>query len=137
MRINSVIRHFLSLVTALLFSANCLISLIRSNRIRLSVFSRQTLRSTGGVSQCTFHLFLMAGPSGFGLRSPLPLAHSGLSLHSPPLRLSPDGEGKQLEVEVILSLSMILLTADAAIIAPRAGCLMCSVPVVKQGSSLN
>lgn len=71
----------------ILFSANCLISLICSNRMRLSVFSGQTFHSTGGVSQCTFHLFLMADPSGIGLMSPLLLAHSGLSLHSPPPRV--------------------------------------------------
>lgn len=71
----------------ILFSANCLISLICSNRMRLSVFSGQTFLSTGGVSQCTFHLFLMADPSGIGLMSPLPLAHFGLSLHSPPPRV--------------------------------------------------
>lgn len=87
-KIKFVIKHFPSLVSALLFSANCLNSLIRSNRIRLSVFSGHTFCSTGGVSPFAFHLFLMAGASGIGLRSPLPLAHSGLSLHSPPPRVA-------------------------------------------------
>lgn len=54
----------------LLFSANCLISLICSNRILLSVFSGQTFHSTGGVSRCTFHLFLMAGPLRHWTREP-------------------------------------------------------------------
>lgn len=96
-----------SLPRVLLFSAKCLISLICSNTIRLSVFSGQTFHSTGGVSQCTFHLFLMAGPSGIGLTRPLPLAHWSVAALSSS-EGSPDGEGKRLEVEVVLSLSTIL-----------------------------
>lgn len=59
-----------------LFSENCLIALIHSNRITLSVFSGQTFHTTGAISSCTFHLFLMAGPYGTGpggsLLPPLP-----------------------------------------------------------------
>lgn len=85
--INSVIKPASPPSPPLFSSAICLISLICSNRILISVFSLQTLHSTGGEFQCTFHLYLMAGPSGIPLMSPLPHACCGLSLPFPPLRV--------------------------------------------------
>lgn len=127
MRINSVIEHFHSLVTSRLFSASCLISLIRSNRIRLSVFSGQTFHSTGGISRCTFHLFLMAGPSGIGLAGPLPPAHPSLSLRSPPPRSPPAVRVNGLRLEVVLSLSVILwlLKPASSLWGQDVSCVLC------------
>lgn len=75
-----------SRVSSLLFSANCLIRLICSNRILHSVFSGQTFHSTGGASLCTFPLFLMAGPFRHWTHEHS-LAQSALSLPSHPLRV--------------------------------------------------
>lgn len=99
-RINAVIEPFLSLVSSSFFQQTVWSVRIVQTEYG-SVFSRQTFHSTGGTFQCTFHLFLMAGPSGSGVRSPLPLALSSSEG-------SLDGEGKRLEVGVVLSLSTIL-----------------------------
>lgn len=96
-----------------LFSENCLITWILSNTIRLPVFSGQTLHSTGGISPCTFHLFLMAGPSG---RGPCGYLASAIS------EGSTDGESKHLKVKATISLSTFLFVESAIVCAQNILC---------------
>lgn len=97
-----------------LFSENCLITWILSNRIRLPVLSGQTLHSTGGISPCTFHLFLMAGPSGTRPCGYLASAiSSDIALSSS--EGSQDGEGKHLKVKANDSLSTFLWVESAIV----------------------
>lgn len=87
-----------------LFSENCLMAVIHSNRIRLPVFSGQTRHTKGADSWCAFHLFLMVGPSDTG-----PDASSSCTLLSV-IALSSsegsrDGEDKNLQVRARVPLS--------------------------------
>ena len=88
---------------------------------------------------CTFPLFWMAGPFRH-------LTHERSSSSSvcsvvalPSSEGSPDGEGKRLEVEVVLSLSMILslLKLPSLLWGHDVSWVNSSVSVVNQGSSLN
>lgn len=104
-----------------LFSENCLITWILSNTIRLPVFSGQTLHSTGGISPCTFHLFLMAGPSG---RGPCGYLASAISSDIAPSSSegSQDCESKHLKVKATISLSTFLCVESANVRAQNILC---------------
>lgn len=97
-----------------LFSEKCLIALIHSNSIGLPVFSGQTFHTKGADSLCTFHLFLMAGPSDTGPGASLPCALlSVIALSSS--EGSHEGEAENLKVEATVPLSTFLCTEHPAV----------------------
>lgn len=60
------------------------------------MFSGQTFHTTGAISSCTFHFFLMAGPSGTGPGCSLSSALSSVIVLSSS-EGSHDGEDKNLK----------------------------------------